>query len=599
MTAHIINEKSKLLQNKLTFLIKVEKLKLSKKQMKTFKRILLNIMLLASLTFSYAQNSDNFVSINGMLSLSYDGYSSAVQNYQNYRSAYPAELYRFNANATLYFGKYFSIPFGINFSNQERTYNLPTLPEEGVYNYVRNPRNNFHFDPTYKWIHATIGSQTPQYSEFTSGDMQIFGAGIEINPKKFIFSASYGTSQYAVEPDAALHIAGGFEQKIMSARLGYGKIEGSKFTLNIVKLEDDVNSLTQMPAGVHPHEGISFAPMLELNITEKLKLTSEIAASVFTENLLANNNLIEELPIDKISKWITLNNSSVIDYAHKNGISWQDKNFGIGVEVKYVGPGFMSVGYRNIEKDIIDYKLNSNFKLFKNKLIFNGLIGLRSNNITNTKLDKNNRIIGNVNLQAQLSKKFSINANYSNFGFRNNRRDNLYRIEMVSNAMSITPTYQVVNKKRFQQISLTASLDKFSQFDTYSQSTINTENRLLQANYVTGFTKTGFSFGLFAMYLQNHSDLFSFDMMNGGLNIGYQFFKKKLKTNLYTTYTHLLQKNYSGDDRLNVNVKIKYQLAKKTDLRFGYYFNDRRYGSYRPGAVVQENRFQISLNQKF
>ena len=539
------------------------------------------------------------ITLEGVMGITYNNYQSSVTNEDWFRPRYPSDLYRFNLDASLRIGKYFNIPFGVNISNQDKTYNLPTLPEEGVYNYIRNPRNNVHIDPTYKWIRASLGSHTPQYSEFTSGDMQLFGAGIDLNPGKFILSASYGVSQYAVEPDPDLRIAGAYEQKLWSGRIGVGKLNGNKFTFNIVKLQDDAHSLTHIPDGVTPHEGISFAPMFELKITKNLKLKSEIAASVFTDDVLADDSFLEEVDLTKVDKIITINNTSVLDYAHLNSIRWDLKNFGIGAEVKYVGPGFMSVGYRNIEKDIIDYKLLTDFKLFKNKLIVNSTVGLRTNNISKTKLDKNRRVIGNVNMMAQFSKKFSLNLNYSNFGFRNNRHENLYRIEMVSNSFSVTPTYIFSKKTNVQQISTTLSFDRFSQYDIYSHSTLETENKVLQANYLISFKKSGLNLLFFGMYLDNHSDLYAFQMQNGGLNIGYPLFKKKMKLDLYATYIRMERQNFTPDNRLNFKMRMRYKIGKKTHLNMSFSQNNNRYGSYRPGAEVQENRFEISLTQKF
>jgi len=566
-------------------------------KIKAVKNIVWLLLLLGGIT--NAQQKSTFFSMNGSLNISYENYASNASNYTNFRPRYPEDLFRLNGNAVFHFGKYFSIPVGVNFSNQENTYYLPTLPEEGVYNYIRNPRNNFHINPTYKWARVNLGSQMPQYSEFTSGDMQIFGVGMEINPKKFILSASYGTSQYAVEPNPIYHLGGAYEQQIMSARIGYGKVDASKFTLNVVKLKDDTQSVKLQPIGIHPHEGISFAPMVEIEITENLKLKSEIAASVFTENLLANDTFLDGKIPGSISKIITINNSTVLDYAHVNKLTWHNNKFGVGVEVKYVGPGFMSVGYRNIEKDILDYKLLSNFKLFNNKLLFNGVIGLRTNNLSNTKLTKNNRVIGNVNLQAQLTNQFSINANYSNFGFRNNQHNNLYRIEMMSNAISITPTYQFKRKTNFQQISVTASIDQFSQYDQIAQSSLKTDNKVLQSNYLISFNKIPLNMGVFGMYLQNKSQQFSFNMENVGLNLGYVFMKKKIKANLFTTFNRLERKGFTPDDRLNFRMKIGYKMAKNTRLNVAFSQYNNRYGSYRPDAQTQENKFQISLTQKF
>ena len=124
-------------------------------------------------------------------------------------------------------GKYFSIPFGVNITNQKTSYNLPNVPTENLYDYIQNPRNNIHIDPKYKWFQSHLGSHTPNYSNLTTGDIQIFGVGFEMNPGKFILSANYGKSQIAIEPDALLNIPGAYAQKIYGMRIGYGKIEGT------------------------------------------------------------------------------------------------------------------------------------------------------------------------------------------------------------------------------------------------------------------------------------------------------------------------------------------------------------------------------------
>jgi len=167
---------------------------------------------------------DRFVQFSGSLSLSYDAYNYNTINYNTFRPRYDADIFRVSANASIKFGKYLSIPFGLNVSTQNYSYNLPSLPEENFIDYVRNPRNNIHIDPTYKWIKAHIGSHSPQYSQLTTGDIRIFGVGVDMNPGKFILSTSYGISQYAFEPDSILNIQGAYKQELMAGRIGIGNI---------------------------------------------------------------------------------------------------------------------------------------------------------------------------------------------------------------------------------------------------------------------------------------------------------------------------------------------------------------------------------------
>lgn len=114
------------------------------------------------------QENSNPIKLNGNISLNYDNYSASTVNYNNFRARYPDNLLQLNANATIHFGKYFSIPFGVNISNQKTSYIIPAVLQENFFDYVQNPRNNIHIDPTYKWITGHFGSHTPNYSLLTT-----------------------------------------------------------------------------------------------------------------------------------------------------------------------------------------------------------------------------------------------------------------------------------------------------------------------------------------------------------------------------------------------------------------------------------------------
>jgi len=556
-------------------------------------------LLLISISFKiYSQESNPFVKFNGTISLSYENYSFSEENYSSFRARYPGSLFRFSANTTFQIGEYLSIPMGIDFSNQETTYNLPSLPEEGFFNYIQNPRNNIHINPTYKWINGKLGSHTPMYSELTTGDIQIFGIGFDINPGKFIFSMSYGKSQHAIEPDLLLNIPGAYKQNLLTTRIGYGKINGSKVTLNLVKIKDDVNSVIEEPLGFKPKEGISISPYVELKITKNLRLKTETALSIFTENLTADADLIDDGIINGLNSFMSINNSSVMDYSHLTNLQWTTDNVTLGGEVKYIGPGFMPVGYRNIENDIIDYKLISGFKLLKRKLIINAIIGQRTNNIKETKLNRNKRFIGNLNLLAQLSEKFTLNTTYSNFGFRNNAIDDALRIEMVNNSFSITPTYQIRSKKAFQQASITASFDQFNQYDVFSDADINTTNNSYNANYLISFIKSPLNLGVNFMYLQNKSEISDLNLTNYSVNLGYKFLEKKLSTSMFITLMNMKRTEFTADNRLNIRAKFNYKINKGFTINMNYNLNNNKYGSYRPDAITREHKIQISIIKK-
>ena len=553
------------------------------------------IVLLVFFENARAQSGkSDFFKINGQISFSYENYSYSTINYDNFRARYPDDLIKFNANTTLYFGKYFKIPVGVNYSNQQFAYFVPEIPQNGLYDYIRTPRNNFHINPTYKWARLDLGTYTSKYSDLTTGNVRVFGVGFEINPGKFILSAHYGTSQIAVDAVPEYHLPGAYERNFMSARIGYGKIKGGKFTLNMVKIKDDVNSVNVKPVGVKPMEGISFAPLLEIHLFKNLTLKTETGASITTKDLLAKDDL---LSYD--NKIMTVNNTTIMDFAHVSSLNWKNKKLRLGLEFRYVGPGYLFAGYRNTETDIIDYKLLTGFNLFKNKLIINAVTGIRKNNIRNTKLTKNDRFIGNINLFAQLTNRLSVNAGYSNFGFNNNTNDPMFRVEMVNNSFSLSPVYKIKTKSKMHQFSAVASFNRFKQYDFYQQAFVNTESNSYNASYIINFFKKNLMLGTNFMYLENQSPYIHLKMTNYSLFSGYSFLKKTMQANVYATLTNYQRDLFTADNKINLKMKLNYKLTKKLNTSVSYSLNNNRFGSYKPGAVSNENRVSFMITQNF
>ena len=546
----------------------------------------------------YSQQKEQQVTFNGNIGLFFDTYNYSEENFSTFRPKYPENELRLNANATLQIGEYLSIPFGINISNQKTLYNLPSLPEENLIDFIQNPKNDISINPEYKWIKSYLGSQTPNYSSLSTGDTPIFGIGMDLNPGKFIFSANYGLSQRAIESDAMFNIVGAYKQKIIATRIGYGKIDGPKFTLNFVKVKDDVNSVINTPLYDDPIEGITISPLIELKIKEKLLFKTETAASIFTSNL-NNTFTIDDAIIESLSDIISVNASSNADISHVSSIDWISKKFTIGGEVKYIGPGFVPVGYRNIEKDILDYKVRSSFKLFKDKTSINGMFGIRTNNVQNTNLQSTKRVISNVNVFSQISEAFSINANYSNFGFNNNEINNIIRVEMINNSFSLSPSYIFETLTINHQINANGSLTIFDQFDAISSAFVATTSKNFSLNYNLMFKEMPLNINFIGLFFNNEMPTSTIKMSNYGTTVSYKFFDKKLSPSLGFNLANITRDSFTTDHRFSMRLKAKYKITKKLQFNASYRLNNYKYGSRKPNAITNEHRMQFALLQNF
>lgn len=551
----------------------------------------------------YAQNEnsedDNLLKVSGFMSFNFDTYHYSTTNYDAFRPRYQDLLMRLSGNINFRVGKYLSIPIGINVSNQTVSYNLPTLPEESFIDYVRNPRNNIYINPKYKWIKTHFGSHTPKYSELTVGDIQIFGFGFDINPGKFILSANYGTSQFAIEPDSITNNQGAYQQSIIAGRVGIGNSDGPKLTFNFVKIKDDIFSVNSRPIGIDPIEGIALSPLLELHISKKIYLKTETSASLYTRNQLG-----ESLPFDlDVPEIVTdinaINLSSNLDIAHTSSLDWKGESFSLGGEVKYIGPGFMPIGYRFMETDIFDYKINSSIKLFNKKCIINGTYGIRTNNLQNTNVVSTKRFIGNINVAFALIKSLNLNVNYNNFGLNNNQNNQLIRVQMVNSALSISPTYQIMSKTKTHMISSNISINKFEQFDIITDDFVNTESQVLNMNYIMIFKNIPLNLLVSMLSMENKSDVSDINMMQYSLTSSYKMLDKKLEPSLSLIVANLKIDEHTPDLKFSSQLKIKYKINDKIHCNMSYMFKNYNYGSSKEDAVLNENRLQFAISQKF
>ena len=74
---------------------------------------------------------------------------------------------------------------------------------------------------------------------------------------------------------------------------------------------------------------------------------------------------------------------------------------------------------------------------------------------------------------------------------------------------------------------------------------------------------------------------------------------KKLEPSLSFNIANIKINNETPDLRLSSRIKVKYKINKKLDCNVSYLFNNYKYGSSKDGAILNENRFQFAISQRF
>ncbi len=107
---------------------------------------------------------------------------------------------------------------------------------------ARQNINQLGINPSWGWGSAHLGDFTDMFTPFTFDGIMVRGAGINLDPGLFRFSAIGGYTQRAVDGGAG---TGSFSRYMYGARLGVGKQEGSYFDLMFLRTRDVPSSLSQ------------------------------------------------------------------------------------------------------------------------------------------------------------------------------------------------------------------------------------------------------------------------------------------------------------------------------------------------------------------
>ncbi len=541
---------------------------------------------------SSAQNKSP-VTITGSLGITYEGYGLSVnpKTPSFYQPRRPWNQVRFNIAPQIKIGNNFSLPFNFNFSTRPTNFAGPYagiggLGNQGFMQFISNPMNNFSIKPKYKWAELQLGTQYLNYSELSTGDIGVFGAGFDLKPKGYIIKFFTGTSQRGINSSITPPVPGAYKRNNWMAQIGKEKEGKYKLAFSAAKGMDLHNSSNPPPAGVNPQEGFVLSFLSNLYFEKGYYLELEGAQSLTT----ANSNLSPPPPpggVKSFKPFIECNPSSVQDYAATASIGKKSTNFDIGVKGKYLGAGFFTMGYPYQQPDRMDITVNTRFNAWKDssgnfKMNVVASLGERVNNVSNTST-KNNQFIGNLNWFTQFNEHWNLNLSYNNFGFNTNGNtiNNIPSIKNVSNDIGVNPSYTWHNTKMNNMLSLNYSYSKYDETTTLNNTVTTTNNNthtVLLMYVPTFFTKKirpNFS----VMYFLNQVPSFKVQLLTISCGLGGPLAKDKINLQGQLQYTLGKFGSYSSNNNLIASLNIEYAITKKLNWNTFLSTNFFKYGN--------------------
>ena len=437
------------------------------------------------------------------------------------------------------------LPFEIYVSTEDRGF--------------RQPFNQFGVSPRlFGWMTLHAGYYSARLSDLTFGDSRLLGGGAELTPGSFRFSFLYGRSQQAIAPDTANGFVGTYKRTVWAGRVGVGRQNDLFFDLHLLRAVDDTASVVNPPRGLTPKENavasIAFGIPL---FGPDAHASAEVAVSAFSNDTRSE----EQGKFASRLRWLfTARTSSQVDGAAKLALRFTfSPAVGLTLNARWIGPGFVTLGYQQLQNDIFDVTIGPSVRLLENKLHVRGSFGLRFNNLRNNRLATTRRTIGTANITVQPSQSFAVDVQYSNYGLRSTPKNDTLRIDNITQSISVAPRYTFPSFEGTSTLMASYSYQNFSDNNIVTSSRNGKHSHAASATWSLGLPST-LSFGTRVGYNLSSASAVKVRVITVGETVGHQFFDKKMSVSATVGYSVVKATASSG--QLQGGLNASYSLDK-------------------------------------
>ena len=558
--------------------------------MKYILRILVFLILLTPFK-GRAQDKKKLIKFGGDMGIWYEGYgldknpSLVTPNFYPARKPWNLLRYSFNPNLTV--GKW-NIPFNFNFSAMQNNFTTsPTGKKQSIWQYLTNPVNNFGISPKIGTTEILLGTQNLQYSDLSTGDLGIFGYGVNLSPGKFRFKLFNGVSQRPVEYLTTLQfppngIDGAYQRNQWMAQLGLEKEEKYFVGFNFVKSSDQRSSVNAPPLPpILPQENMVISFLAKANTAAGWKYHVELGQSFFTRNL---NTALSSTIVKDFKPFTNAYLSSNKDNAVMLGLAKKGADWEVGAKFNYYGAGYYTAGYPYMQNDRSEYLLNTRFNAFKKKMNVVASLGQRFGNLSKIAGPSvTKQIIANVNIFTQFSDHFTVTTSFNNFGFN---ASSISGYKSVSNELTINPSYTWTSPKISHLLSGTYTFSKYDETIFLPPLTTTQNNtKTLLILYVPTFLEKKISPDFSVMWFNNKATPIELTLLSATAGMNWKP-KEKISYKGQLQYSLSTVKPFTANKNLLATAGFDWEVYKKLTWQFAFTANIYNYGTELPGSTL-------------
>jgi hypothetical protein len=501
-------------------------------------KISLLILALVSSIFLYTNVTSQEVRVDGSLNLHSDFYNASGIDPRKPSSTTRGRL---RVNVTLF--DQINLPFEAMVSTQQSEF--------------RQPFNQFGVSPQISdWLTLHGGYFNTDISKLTYGDTRLLGGGFELTPGDFQLKAIYGRSRTGTNPNQQLGILGKADQFLYSGSIGYGNKEGNFVSLNISHVIDDTNSIETDSAYFDPKENLTTSLSFGIKPLQGLRFNAEVALSAFSNNIYADT--LADAP--NIPEFLfTPRTSSQVDGAVLANLNIKpSKTWGLKLDTRWIGPGFVSLGYAQLPNDVFEISGKPTLRLMDNRLRFRAKAGFRYNNLRDNKLSTTRRFTGGLMGDMQITNHIGINARYDNNRIASRHERDSLKNDYRLNSISVSPRFNFQWLGARNNVNLSYNY-KNSMSDNPQRKSSN-KNVTNSINLTHSFfLSSQWNFSTNVFYSSSDFAQYTTNIFNISETVGKNLLNNNLRVSLTLGYSSTSVRN-SSNDRINVRLRSSYKL---------------------------------------
>ncbi len=456
------------------------------------------------------------------------------------------------------------IPFSFVWSEQERSFSQPF--------------NKYGASPYYKWATFHLGWRNLHFSDYTLAGATFLGYGIELKPAKFRFTAMHGKFRNKVTVDEEnrgkySYLLPSYERWGMGAKIGLGK--GPNYTdLIFFRAKDKKNAEVARNADsayITPMENISVGLKSSYLFFKKIDFNVDFALSAVTLDTRIVDSAITSIEALKpLNALITINRSSRIFLAGNASLGYNRKYFKLKFEYRRVDPEYQTLGSYYIANDLQQYTVSPTFLLFKNKMIFYGSYGIRTNNLLKDQLSTTTSTIGSAFLNINPKPHFGFSLNYSNYGTDLNsgrvQLNDSILFSIINQSLGGSLRFSKTKGKITKSFVLNAQTQSLQDNNIVTRANTESNTMVVSASFSKGNGQKGINWSLNGNYTQVNNNAGTFQLIGPAFNIRKNLNKVKLNLSAIASFQQKIKQGEMDGNITNIGGNLNYTFFKKHNL---------------------------------